>query len=596
MAKVDRDPLPRGAELLKEHIFEPITAMAAALSGNVVTEQVQCPNSTFRLNFSIPYISAKFFWANPGGWYYIPFCLPPLQEHFQLSAIANSEFPFPELIEVGFSFDQRSEPALPADRYAKKAFDGALTGPEANYVSNIYEGNAVYERAGSVDIKLAIFEKSQHFFSPQTIGSGTDATAVKAPGADAEVFSTTLSAAEISANASRSNPVCYSGLSVTIDPKKTYMFAINADELVDPESTSLLHTALVSVNVSLKFKMPLVERDFASAGAATDVQNVPTASYGARASETISIVSPNAGEVVVADAAKGVSAELEKIDSRLRHGIYGGYAEFSAANVAQQIKEDAGYEVIAVPLFNNTAFGEILARPTWMRTRDHYDAANPSANGYADRAIIPITAPMTIHHVIMTNSYLTATPTNGVSYTMPPVTGKIRYQVGVGIIAGPGSDDANYTQVAYNEIQADTAASAGLIDFMDMGNLASSMKDTFRPQRWEQAMFSVPLIRGGGVGVGYALQGKPFFVGEGAASGLDTAPRTQVGNPASYGSGIVPPSGGMEQLIEVRMVIRPQVVVFNAAGVWQGNVTAWANFSGYGGSWVYIIGKKHMRT
>ncbi|MAN61100.1 MAG: hypothetical protein CMI60_04050 [Parvibaculum sp.] len=597
MAKVDRDPLPRGAELLKEHIFEPVTAMAAALSGNVAAEQTQCTNGSFRLNLSIPYISAKFFWANPGGWYYIPFCLPPLQEDFQAAVTASGEFPFPELNEVGFSFDQRSEPALPADRYAGKAFDATLTSPDANYVSNIYEGNAVYERAGSVDIKLAIFEKSQHYFSPQVIGSGTDATAVQAPGADAEVFSTTLSAAEISANAGRSNPVCYSGLSVTIDPKKTYMFAINADELVDPVSTTLLHTALVSVNVSLKFKMPLVERDAASAGAATDVQNVPTASYGARASETISIASPSAGGVVVADAAAGVSTELAKIDSRLRHGIYGGYAEFSAANVAQQMKDDAGYEVIAVPLFNNTAFGEVLARPTWMRMRDNYDAANPAANGYHDRAIIPITAPMTIHHVMVTNNYLTATQLVGGDYTMPPDTGKIRYQVGVGIVAGPGSDDANYTQVAYNEIQADTAAAAGLIDFMDMGNTASSMKGTtFRPQRWEQAIFSVPLVRGGATGVGYSTQGKPFFVGEGASSGLDTAPRTQVGNPASAGANIAPPSAGMEQLIEVRMAIRPQGAVFNAAGSWQGYVTNWTNFSGYGGSWVYIIGKKHMRT
>ena len=295
------------------------------------------------------------------------------------------------------------------------------------------------------------------------------------------------------------------------------MFAINADELVDPVATALRHTALVSVNVSLKFKMPLVERDFASAGATTTVQNVPTASYGARASETISIVSPSA--VVIADAAGGVSAELGKIDSRLRHGIYGGYAEFSAANVAQQIKDDAGYEVIAVPLFSNTAFGEILAQPHWMRLRDDYDSANPTTNGYHDRAIIPITSPMTIHHVIVTNNYLTATlpiPASAI-YTLPPAATKVRYQVGVGVIAGPGSDDANYTQVAYREIQADTAASDGMIDFMDMGNSASSMKDTFRPQRWEQAIFDVPIVVGGAGGKGYSAQGKPFFVGEGAS-------------------------------------------------------------------------------
>ena len=604
MAKVARDPLPRGAELLKEHVFDPVTGMAAALSGNVVAEQMQRTSSTFRLNFSIPYISAKFFWANPGGWFYIPFCLPPLQEYWGSSsygaaALDGSEYPSPELNEVGFSFDQRSEPALPADRYAKKAFDSALTGPDAPYVSNIHEGKAVYERAGNVSIKLAIFEKSQHYFSAQLAGSGTAVTAVKAPGADGEVFGVTISGAEFSAEASRNNPACYPGLSVSIDPKKTYMFAINADDLVDPLASSSLHTALVSVNVSLKFKMTLMERDVASAGSTGDVQNVPTASYGARVSDSISITAPSAGSVVVADGATGVSAGLEKIDTRLRHKISGGYGDFSAAHVKQQIKDDAGYEVIAVPLFNNTAFGEILARPHWMRARDHYDPGT-YPEGYHDRAIIPITSPMTIHHVLMTNSYLTATPWAGADYTFPPAAGKVRYEVGVGIVGGQGSDDTNYSQVAYKLAIPDTAAASGLVDFMDMGNLASSVKaggtGTFRPQRWEQSILSVPLIRGTGNGTGYVLQGKPFFVGEGAAGGLATLARTQVGNMASPGNGIAPPSGGMEQFIEVRMAIKPQVEVFNAAGAWQSNVANWANFSGYGGSWVYIIGKKHMRT
>ena len=90
MAKVTRDNLPRGAELLKDHVFDPMTGMATALSGNVESEQLQCSKSTFRLNFSVPYISAKFFWANPGGWFYIPFCLPPLQEHWFSTTSVNS--------------------------------------------------------------------------------------------------------------------------------------------------------------------------------------------------------------------------------------------------------------------------------------------------------------------------------------------------------------------------------------------------------------------------------------------------------------------------------------------------------------------------
>jgi hypothetical protein len=600
MAKVERDNLPRGAELLKEHVFDPVTGMATSLSGNVEAEQLQRTSSTFRLNLSVPYIGAQFFWSSPGGWFYIPFCLPPLQESFA-GTTAGSEYPVPVLTEVGFSFDQRSEPALPADRFAGKAFDATKTGPSNHYVSNIHEGKAVYERAGNVDIKLAIFEKTQHFYNPQTIGSGTGATAVKAPGADSEVFSVTLSAAEISANSSRNNPACYPGLSVPIKPQNTYMFAINADNLVDPVAASNLHTALVSVNVSLKFSMGLMQRDSASAGTAAFLQNVPTASYGARTSETISITTPNAGDVVSADASKGVSAELEKIDSRLRHKIYGGYQDFSTTYVGQQISDDAGYEIIAVPMFNNSAWGETLAQPTFQYWA--YDSP-PTAN--ADRAVIPITSPMTIHHVLLTQSFMTGTTGQAggaFNYPKAPLAGKIQFECGVGVVEGGGSDNFHYTQVAHGIVFPDDASSAGLVDFMDMGNLASVMKiagavPTYRPQRWEQSIFSVPLVRGSATGTGYTTQGKPFFVGEAATNGYATAPRTNVGNPASAGANIAPPTAGLEQALEVRLKFSTRVAAWNGGG-WNGgavSVDPWDIFSGYGGCWVYIIGKKHMRT
>ena len=599
MAKVERDNLPRGAELLTEHVFDPITGMAAALSGNVDAEQLQNTNSTFRLNLSVPYIGAQFFWSNPGGWFYIPFCLPPLQENFT-STDSGSEYPVPVLTEVGFSFDQRSEPALPADRFAGKEFDAQKTGPSNFYVSNIHEGKAVYERAGNVDIKLAIFEKTQHFYNEQTIGSGTGATAVKAPGADSEVFSVTLSAAEISANASRNNPACYPDLSVPIKPKNTYMFAINADNLVDPVDTSNLHTALVSVNVSLKFKMSLLQRDSTTAGAASHLQNVPTASYGARTNETISISTPAHSTVVKADASQGVSAELEKIDSRLRHKIYGGYQDFSATYVGQHIADDAGYEVIAVPMFNNTAFGEVLALPTFERWA--YDSP-PTAN--ADRAVIPITSPMTIHHVLLVQSFMTGTTGQHLApwyYPKPPIAGKIQFECGVGIVEGGGSDNFDYTQVAHATVYPDDASSAGLVDFMDMENLASVMKvlatPSYQPQRWEQAIFSIPLVKTARSGTGYTTQGMPFFVGEAATNGYATAARTNVGNPAAPGADIAPPTAGLEQALEVRLKFSTRVAAWNGSG-WNGGpvgVSPWDIFVGYGGCWVYIIGKKHMRT
>ena len=210
---------------------------------------------------------------------------------------------------------------------------------------------------------------------------------------------------------------------------------------------------------------------------------------------------------------------------------------------------------------------------------------------------------MTIHHVLVTNSFMTATMLDlaAGAYTRPPAAGKMSYEVGVGVVSGQASDSANYTQVAHGMVFPDAAASTNMVDFMDMNNYSSSIKISggapyYVPQRWEQSIFAVPLVRGTHAGTGYAVQGKPFFVGEGATNGLETNAREPVGNPASAGNNINPPSAGMEQFIEVRMTILPRQPVFDSAGSWQSNFNDWANFSGCGGSWVYIIGKKHMRT
>lgn len=592
MAKVtSQQPLPRGAELLKEHVFTPMTDMAAALSGNVESGQMASSKSTFRLNLSIPYISSRFFWANPGGWFYVPFCLPPLQEDFDNNVAVGANVPVPVLTEVGFSFDQKSEPAMITDVWSGKAFTAAKPPPEAFFVSNYDEGNACYQRAGAVSIKLAIFEKSQHFFVPQGVGAGSGLNSKPTLGAQSEVFTATLGPALIGATAARENPVAYHGLSVPIDPKKTYMFAINADELYD--SVNNLHTALVSVQATLKFKMELVTRDASSAGTPQAVQNIPDetlpTSYGIRTADSVSISAPSAGAIVSADNASGVNTNLEKIDEKLRHKIQGGYGDFSSTHVKQQIQDDAGYEIIAVPMFGNEALGELLARPTWLHVRD-------SEEYYMDRAIIPITSPMTIHHVFVTNNFTTATPrsSGSTAYTAPPAAGKLLYKVGVGIVDGALSDSADYTQVAYGEVSPDTAASPLMVDFMDLQNEASLEKDTTRPQRWEQAIFSVPIRRGTTTGTGYHEQGAPFFVGEGGKYGVNTTPRTLVGN--GTGGDINNLTDGREQLIEVRMQIHPRGSVFNTSRVWQSYVADWAIFSGYGGSWVYIVGKKHMRS
>ena len=605
MAKVSRDHLTRGVELLEEHVFAPLTNMAAQLSQpSIGQDQTQAGQGVFRLNFSIPHVGARFFMSNPTGLFYIPFCLPPLQESFDANPSVSVGTKTPILTGVSFGFDQRGEAAHVVDRWRGWSNGVAPPHPGEVFISNPSEGFTNYDRVGGVDIKLSIYDKSQHYFHPQTSGGhgAAPTDAHFAPSVEGEVFTTTIGAAALAGSVERENPVNLSGLSVPIDPKKTYVVGFNADGLFDSGGTD--HLALVSVQIGLEFKMELVARDNAVTNSA-HVQNMPSVHDGAVSGETITITAPAASAVVQADTGAGVSTGMEKIDSRLRHRLWGGYGDFSSTHVGEHMIDNAAYDIIAVPMFANLPLGETVAMFSWFEM---------AGNGqtYTDRAIIPITHPMTIHHVIATNNFTTATGYSG-KFTMesqPPAINKLKFTVGVGIVNGEYSDSRNYTQVALGDYQPESEGSGKLIDFMDLRNFAShdgpaSSTGSVYPSRWEQAMFSIPLVRdihAEGRGAGYfdgvlpfarGTQGRPFFVGEGASGGQGTVSRTNVGNNVAVG-GIVPPTGGAEQYIEVRMQMEAMLAVYTG-GTFQANYDPADIMSGYGGCWVYIIGKKHMR-
>tara|TARA_Y100000593_G_scaffold89395_1_gene173547 strand:- start:1805 stop:2140 length:336 start_codon:yes stop_codon:yes gene_type:complete len=98
---------------------------------------------------------------------------------------------------------------------------------------------------------------------------------------------------------------------------------------------------------------------------------------------------------------------------------------------------------------------------------------------------------------------------------------------------------------------------------------------------WDWELHQVPIVTDGvTTGAGYFMQGKPFF-----ASRTWTL-NQQRNNVMSTGSPAAPIKEGQEQFLEVRMKIS------DTAGL--NNLATGSVISGYGGHFVYIIGKKHL--
>ena len=202
MAKVTRKNLPRGVVLTVDHVFDPIEGMEAEIEGVAIgTEQMEAPYSTFRVNLNTPWLDSKYFFDNAttdgdtisetatscNAPYYIPFCLPPLQDSWPAgdSARIYPDQSIPILDEISFSFDQADEPAIIMSQWfgkktaTAKVTSAATTAPAGpasyggyqlkstgeggpnDWCPNPHEGKKSYDRTDAYDFRLVIYEKSQ---------------------------------------------------------------------------------------------------------------------------------------------------------------------------------------------------------------------------------------------------------------------------------------------------------------------------------------------------------------------------------------------------------------------------------------------------
>lgn len=708
MAKVTRKGIPRGVELTPEIVTDPLTAMKTEIEGvNIEGEQIEGKYTTFRMNFNIPWLDNKYFFDNAeidqedpiaadaadcNAPYYIPFCLPPLQEDFDADKPSVSfGQPVPILDEIGLSFDQQAEATtLVSQWYGKRTgvltssstpalqsgahngyqhqFDDTTGGaasveesPEL-YAWCPHTGKKSYERLDAYDFRVDIYEKPQAYWSPGEIWS--DQAKERN-----QVVSAAFPATNYAGVSRRLNPVSFSGLNKQLSPYKTYILALYAPKLHDSDTARRMHALVPSLNISLRFLMRPYSRDANPGG--TDVQNMPTVHAGAKVGPTVTVTPPVAGDNITADSdAKGVSTNIQAIDQQFADKLRGGYQDFSMTYPTEELKEDAGYEVITVPMGQGFVFNRMSIRDDYPwapyvqqmstttpglggKTVTDYPNAGPvgEENAYIDRRLIPIPHSMTVHHVLFVMNYTSDRPqhpawTSGVAGHLGgaqvpeigptqyinatlPGDGKMSYEVGVGLVTGVPGDNFDYQQIAYMLRNSSSSAGApGVTDaqIVDSVNLdlpgcgyTSSASPSTTKAQFEQQILSVPLVDGGGLGAGKGYysnatvmtpgagtrgdQGPPIFVGEGNTYTQD---RSQVGN--TSGTVAAPNTAGAEQYLEVRLGVRTTAaapannvlvpVTVGATDYLTYNTTdyGWGDIAlGYGGCWVYIIGKKHLK-
>lgn len=671
MAKITRKKLARGTKLQVDQMHGPITSTAAQISNaNIVADQMSTDESTFRVNLWVPYIGSQLFQpynrvgtfvdaatvdtdaqavrTDPGERPFgIPFILPPTQDLFSATGSAGAaqfamdkDTPTAILEEISFSFDQRAEPCAIADNFSNDltsftqysshhATGGGTTAQDAirqaagMWGSSRYQGSMDFSGLEAYNLKLAIVSKSQYYFG----------STAQRP--EREVWSLDIPLDAYSGDHRRENPILIPDIDQAMHPYKSYAFLLYCDGLHAGQyvgwdntaagigawtNTALDSHALVSVNISMKFRQKLMTRDV-HAGAEV-VQNIPTADNGVIDSYTLSITQPAAGDKIEADhATSGFSTNMHKVDKVFRDKIKGGYDKEARTEPRQELAQDAGYEVIAVPLMNNRRWGCVLSG-YYARCEPYIDKDSAAAAQIiADRRFIPIQYPLTIEHAFLAWNWMVPgvyglTPMvsnsggSGVlkyfagPQLVKPASSTFKVEVGVGLTTFLREDSSAtggqplHSRVAYLSmldpaLGGSSTWNSKLIDRMKIHDFSLGDENASNAaENWDWEMHQIPLNVAAGPleGEGYYLQGAPYFAGKSAYDRL--ARQTTVSS--------VRGAAGVEQMIEVRMHITDSGTKFtdtrNFAGSPAGTniLPKEALLSGYQGHFVYLVCKKHL--
>ena len=464
MAKISRKKLARGTKLMPGHVSDPLVAAKTQMTGiDINRDQMKAPMAPFCVNLSVPYLGPA---SLPAGTITIPFALPPLQEDFEARGTFGTGAPvypgtMPQIMlkSVSFSFDQRGEPAAIASQF----WTQSGTSNTGKYGYSSEQAKLTYEDVTKLDIKISLHEKDQAYFG--------DAYPYRL---QKELWSTVIPESAFSGAALRANPFLQTDIDIAIDPYKTLLFTVHCPGLSDSEGRNL---TLPSIEVSMKFLGELVQRDSGEAA----VQNIPddggsgADKFGAKTAPSITITPPDAGDPLAASGSDGVNTSVTTIDDQFTAKLQGGYNRYGDTPPTEVIKDDAAYDVIAVPLYQNSAHGGISANRSYLASWPYVGTrlTGVELGGLFDRRIIPIHHSYTIHHAILAWNWspyrtLNADWTPSGTVPMDPAEGapakiaqgalwvapalELGLKVGIGIGTGMGADGFGYSEVAALDI------------------------------------------------------------------------------------------------------------------------------------------------
>jgi len=556
VSKITRRNLPRGVKLTPDLVFDPLEDAADRLERAIDTENLKRPFGTFWIYWNIPIAGRLFLNDSSGlpgngevGEIDIPFVLPELQDEW---AEARHH---PILMDLMVSWDQRDESAVIGDCVP---------------AAQVQEGTCDWQNIDDATLLVRILKKPTYYWGvPPQATIATDDALLHEPTqeiARLEVpFTATMN------RLLRQNPALVSNLNRPLDHHNTYVVRISAPNLNQS-------AAFVSLNVALGFKRKLTQRDFHN-GISHYVQNMPLVHCGLGDPDAVAIGVPGANTSIEADdPVDGIQTGMNVLDGRFQRKLRGGYNTWGDRWPAENVLTDAGYDVIAVPMFGG------LGRPIYQKDLDRLP--NIGADEAVDVRLIPITHPFVVHHVLAVVNWA-GDPS--VANNIKPNNANLTHEIGVALLSGHKADLFTYQHVAYQTFGC-TPALYGLVavDYIKHqlgGNLSNGDHDQIIVN--VPIVYDFPAVYPNSVRGYFGVQGQPFWMSSGTSEQAD---RTDAVYFPMAGGG-PPYTAGQEQFIEVRWKWGDTVTAGGLAGAGYGANTV---FVGYGGFWVYLIGKKML--
>lgn len=574
---VTRKRLYRGSKLTADRLNEVNSGVSTDFT-NGIAPDAQPGVGRFAMTWNLPALEAYQFNGLAGNddsysKILIPWMCPPPMDYLSVFGVVDDDTPYATLRRLSISLDQGQSP------YSWTGLDNSTSVVD-------------FETAG-YGFTLELREKIPAIVSEVGI-AGTAADNVPNKVVWSQEFSYTL----FSGDTERFNPVVIEDIRLTINPYRTYVWYVRFPDLVNAttEIGTTVQLGVASFTIRGEFEYPLMQRDTFAGIAA---QNIPTVHDGSRQVASISLDTAVANQDITAAvgvAANGrVQSNADTIDDRLTVGLDAGYDNRGRLPVQEELIDDNGYICIAVPMFGQ--IGDVRASDIntiglpYGPQGDY--SAGVWAGSLADRRVLRIVHPITIHHIVAVPSYYSPPTANltkrfGAGSGKVPVSPTNYTKIGVGLVSGLIGDNRQYQQVGYLEY---TPATKGnyVIDRIKEGGIPQYY-GLGTTDAYDHEIMHVPLVYPSAQSIG--LYGKnsgyPFYAGQ---SDLTTQARRNCGVlPFDFGGGALaaPVTAGQEQFIEVRWTIEDA----NSLSQVNANVDAETTYIGNGGCWVYIIGKK----